>query len=33
MGSDGIVAKLRRDYQYSVTRLCSDAPDFRFVIL
>jgi hypothetical protein len=33
MGADGIIAKLKRDYKYSVTRLCTDPPDFRFVLL
>lgn len=30
MGADGIVARLRRDYKYSVTRLCTDPEGFRF---
>ena len=33
MGGDGIVAKLKRDHRYSVTRLCTDAADFRVVFL
>jgi len=33
MSPTGIVAKLRRDYNYSITRLCTDPPDFRFVII
>lgn len=32
MSADGIVAKLKRDYKYSITRLCSDPPELRFVI-
>lgn len=32
MNPDGLVGKLKRDYQYSITRLCSDSSHFRFVL-
>lgn len=33
MSADGIIAKLRRDFKYSISRLCTDSPQNRYVIL
>jgi hypothetical protein len=33
MNAEGIIGILRRDYQYSVTRLCTDPQELRFVVI